>query len=188
MDAAVEGAYFGLFFNQGQCCVAGSRLFVQESVYDEFVHKIVQKAKARKVGDPFDMATEQGPQVSQEQLDRVMGYIDHGHKDGAKLLTGGNQAGKDGYFVEPTVFADVTDDMTIAKEEIFGPVMIDPEIQRRGRSRRPRQPHPLRPRRGRLDEGRQEGPHDRREAQGRDGVGELLRRLRRSARRSAGSR
>jgi aldehyde dehydrogenase (NAD+) len=123
MDAAVEGAYFGLFFNQGQCCVAGSRLYVQESAYDEFCHKIVQKAKARKVGDPFDTATEQGPQVSQEQLERVMGYIAHGHKDGAKLLTGGNQAGKDGYFVEPTVFTDVTDDMTIAKEEIFGPVM-----------------------------------------------------------------
>jgi aldehyde dehydrogenase (NAD+) len=123
MDAAVEGAYFGLFFNQGQCCVAGSRLFVQESAYDEFVHKIVTKTKARRVGDPFDTATEQGPQVSDEQMERILGYIQAGNSDGAKLLTGGQRAGGDGYFVEPTVFGDVTDDMTIAQEEIFGPVM-----------------------------------------------------------------
>lgn len=123
MDAAIEGAYFGLFFNQGQCCVAGSRLFVQESAYDEFCHKIVQKTKARKVGDPFDMSTEQGPQVSQEQLERVIGFIESGNKDGAKLLTGGKQAGTEGYFVQPTIFTDVKDDMRIAQEEIFGPVM-----------------------------------------------------------------
>jgi aldehyde dehydrogenase (NAD+) len=123
MDAAVEGAYFGLFFNQGQCCVAGSRLFVQESAYDEFVAKIVAKAKGRKVGDPFAAETEQGPQVSQEQFDRVMHYIDAGQKDGAKMLAGGGRVGEKGYFVQPTVFADVTDDMKIAREEIFGPVM-----------------------------------------------------------------
>ncbi|MBX9585104.1 MAG: aldehyde dehydrogenase family protein [Gemmataceae bacterium] len=123
LDAAVEGAYFGLFFNQGQCCVAGSRLFVQDDVYDEFVDKITAKAKGRRVGDPFDPATEQGPQVSQEQFDRVMGYIGKGQKDGAKMLAGGSRVGETGYFVEPTVFADVTDEMTIAKEEIFGPVM-----------------------------------------------------------------
>lgn len=123
MDAAVEGAYFGLFFNQGQCCVAGSRLFVQESAYDEFVHKIVQKAKGRKVGDPFSTETEQGPQVSQEQFDRVMGYIDAGQKDGARMLAGGGRVGDKGYFIAPTVFGDVTDEMKIAREEIFGPVM-----------------------------------------------------------------
>ncbi|MDB5313038.1 MAG: betaine-aldehyde dehydrogenase [Gemmataceae bacterium] len=123
LDAAIEGAYFGLFFNQGQCCVAGSRLFVQEKVYDEFVHKMVAKTKGRKVGDPFDPATEQGPQVSQEQFDRVMGYIDAGRNEGAKLLLGGNRVGQTGYFIEPTVFADVRDEMTIATEEIFGPVM-----------------------------------------------------------------
>lgn len=123
MDAAVEGAYFGLFFNQGQCCVAGSRLFVQESAYDEFVAKVVAKAKGRKVGDPFDTATEQGPQVSDEQMDRILGYIQSGKNDGAQLLAGGGRAGSTGYFVEPTVFGDVTDDMTIATEEIFGPVM-----------------------------------------------------------------
>ena len=123
MDAAVEGAYFGLFFNQGQCCCAGSRLFVQESAYDEFVHKVVQKAKGRKVGDPFHTETQQGPQVSQEQFDRVMGYIEHGQKGGAKMLAGGGRVGDAGYFIQPTVFGDVTDDMTIAQEEIFGPVM-----------------------------------------------------------------
>jgi aldehyde dehydrogenase (NAD+) len=123
LDAAIEGAYFGLFFNQGQCCCAGSRLFVQDSVYDEFVSKIAGKAKGRKVGDPFDTATEQGPQVSQEQFDRVMGYIDAGKKDGAKVLAGGGRVGDRGYFIQPTVFCDVKDEMKIAREEIFGPVM-----------------------------------------------------------------
>jgi aldehyde dehydrogenase (NAD+) len=123
MDAAIEGAYFGLFFNQGQCCCAGSRLFVEEKVYDEFVDKITKKAKGRKVGDPFDLATEQGPQVSQEQFDRVMGFITSGQKEGAKMLCGGNRVGDRGYFIEPTVFAGVTDEMKIAREEIFGPVM-----------------------------------------------------------------
>jgi aldehyde dehydrogenase (NAD+) len=123
LDAAVEGAYFGLFFNQGQCCCAGSRLFVEDKVHDQFVDKLLKKARSRKVGDPFDADTEQGPQVSQEQCDRIMGYIDAGKKDGAKLLTGGNRLGGKGYFIEPTIFDDVKDEMKIAKEEIFGPVM-----------------------------------------------------------------
>jgi aldehyde dehydrogenase (NAD+) len=123
LDAAIEGAYFGLFFNQGQCCCAGSRLFVEEKVYDEFVRKITAKAKGRKVGDPFEPGVEQGPQVSQEQFDKVMGYISAGQKDGAKCLTGGHRVGTRGYFIEPTVFADVKDDMKIARDEIFGPVM-----------------------------------------------------------------
>ncbi len=123
LDAAVEGAYFGLFFNQGQCCCAGSRLFVQEKVHDEFVQKLVAKAKTQKVGDPFDPQTTQGPQVSQEQFDRVMGYIDAGKREGAKLLTGGGRVGGKGYFIEPTVFDNVGDTMKIGREEIFGPVM-----------------------------------------------------------------
>jgi aldehyde dehydrogenase (NAD+) len=141
LDAAVEGAYFGLFFNQGQCCCAGSRLFVEEKVHDEFVKRMVVKAKTRKVGDPFDPATEQGPQVSQEQFDRVMGYIGAGQRDGAKMLLGGNRVGDRGYFIEPTVFCDVKDEMTIAKEEIFGPVMsilkfkdVDEVIERGNRT------------------------------------------------------
>lgn len=123
LDAAVEGAYFGLFFNQGQCCCAGSRLFVEEKVHDQFVERLVKKAKGRKVGDPFDLDVEQGPQVSQEQFDRVMGFIDAGKKEGAKMLCGGNRVGNKGYFIEPTVFTDVKDEMKIAREEIFGPVM-----------------------------------------------------------------
>src|SRR5947209_9903303 len=91
LDAAVEGAYFGLFFNQGQCCCAGSRLFVAEKVHDQFVEKLVKKARAQKVGDPFAADTTQGPQVSQEQFDRVMGFIQSGQKEGAKLLTGGKR-------------------------------------------------------------------------------------------------
>jgi aldehyde dehydrogenase (NAD+) len=123
LDAAIEGAYFGLFFNQGQCCCAGSRLFVEEKVHDQVVDKLVKRAKSQKVGDPFDPATTQGPQVSQDQLDRIMGYIDAGKKEGAKLLSGGRRIGERGYFIEPTIFGEVSDNMKIAKEEIFGPVM-----------------------------------------------------------------
>jgi aldehyde dehydrogenase (NAD+) len=123
LDAAVEGAYFGLFFNQGQCCCAGSRLFVEEKVHDQLVEKLTKKAKAQRVGDPFDPETTQGPQVSQEQCDRIMGYIQAGQAEGAKMLTGGKRFGDKGYFIEPTVFDNVTDNMKIAKEEIFGPVM-----------------------------------------------------------------
>jgi aldehyde dehydrogenase (NAD+) len=123
LDAAVEGSWFGLFFNQGQCCCAGSRLFVEEKVHDQFVEKMLKKVKAHKVGDPFDPDTTQGPQVSQEQFDRIMGFIDAGKKEGAKLLCGGNRAGSKGYFIEPTVFDNVKDEMKIAKDEIFGPVM-----------------------------------------------------------------
>jgi aldehyde dehydrogenase (NAD+) len=123
LDAAVEGAYFGLFFNQGQCCCAGSRLFVEEKIYDQFVERVVKKARNQKVGDPFDPETTQGPQVSQEQCDRIMSYIDAGKKEGAQLLVGGNRVGNRGYFIEPTIFAGVKDEMKIAREEIFGPVM-----------------------------------------------------------------
>jgi aldehyde dehydrogenase (NAD+) len=123
MDATIEGTHFGLFFNQGQCCCAGSRLYVEDKIYDEFVERSAKRARQRKVGDPFDPKTEQGPQVDQTQFDKVMGYIESGKKEGARLVCGGKRAGERGYFVEPTVFADVKDRMTIAREEIFGPVM-----------------------------------------------------------------
>ena len=123
MDQAIEGAHFALFFNQGQCCCAGSRLFVEEKAYDEFVEKSVARAKKRTVGNPFDKKTEQGPQVDQDQFDKVMGYIEKGKKEHGKLMTGGNRVGDKGYFIEPTIFSDVKDNMTIAQEEIFGPVM-----------------------------------------------------------------
>jgi aldehyde dehydrogenase (NAD+) len=123
MEQAVEGSHFALFFNQGQCCCAGSRLYVEEKCYDEFVERSVARAKKRTVGDPLDPATEQGPQVDDAQFDKVMSYIEAGKKEGAKLLCGGDRVGSRGYFVRPTVFADVKDDMKIAQEEIFGPVM-----------------------------------------------------------------
>jgi aldehyde dehydrogenase (NAD+) len=123
LDAAIDGAYLGLFFNQGQCCCAGSRLYVEDKVHDKLADKLVAKAKQQKLGDPFDMTTTQGPQVSQEQMDRVLGYIDVGKKEGAECLIGGKRFGKQGYYVEPTVFTGVKDEMKIAKEEIFGPVM-----------------------------------------------------------------
>jgi aldehyde dehydrogenase (NAD+) len=123
INEAVEGAHFGLFFNHGQCCCAGSRVFVEQKIYDEFVEKSAARANKRRVGDPFDPATEQGPQVDQTQFERVMGYIDSGRIEGAKLVCGGGRVGDRGYFIQPTVFADVQDEMTIAREEIFGPVM-----------------------------------------------------------------
>jgi len=123
LDAAVDGAYFGLFFNQGQCCCAGSRLFVEEKIHDEFVDRLVRRAHSQKVGDPFDPATTQGPQVTREQQQRVLGYIEAGKSEGAKLHCGGGKPDLPGYYVEPTVFSGVRDDMKIAREEIFGPVM-----------------------------------------------------------------
>jgi aldehyde dehydrogenase (NAD+) len=123
MDQAIEGSHFALFFNQGQACCAGSRLFVEDKVYDEFVEKSVARASRRTVGDPFDANTEQGPQIDGTQFDKVMSYIDSGKCEGAELLTGGKRVGDRGYFIEPTVFANVQDEMKIAREEIFGPVM-----------------------------------------------------------------
>ncbi len=123
IEQAVEGSHFALFFNQGQCCCAGSRLFVEENIYDEFVERSAARAKRRTVGNPLDKNTEQGPQVDHEQFNKVMGYVESGKEQGAKLMCGGERVGERGYFVAPTVFADVKDDMKIAQEEIFGPVM-----------------------------------------------------------------
>ncbi|HKE26766.1 MAG TPA: aldehyde dehydrogenase family protein [Bryobacteraceae bacterium] len=141
LDAAVEGAHFGLFFNHGQCCCAGSRVFVEEKIYDEFVAKSGARASQRTVGDPFDPKTEQGPQVDSAQFDKVMGYIESGRSEGAKLVCGGDRVGDRGYFIQPTVFADVQDDMKIAREEIFGPVMsiipfrsVDEVVERANRT------------------------------------------------------
>uniref|UniRef100_A0A452QKB4 aldehyde dehydrogenase (NAD(+)) n=1 Tax=Ursus americanus TaxID=9643 RepID=A0A452QKB4_URSAM len=111
-----------LFFNMGQCCCAGSRTFVEESIYDEFLERTVEKAKQRRVGNPFELDTQQGPQVDKEQFERILSYIRLGQKEGAKLLCGGERFGERGFFIKPTVFGGVQDDMRIAREEIFGPV------------------------------------------------------------------
>ncbi|KAH9579507.1 Aldehyde dehydrogenase, mitochondrial [Schistosoma haematobium] len=122
-DRAIATSHFGLFFNQGQCCCASSRIFVEESVYDKFVEYSSEEAKKRVVGNPFDLNTTQGPQVDEHQYRTVMSYIESGIKEGAKLCAGGKRFESDGYFIRPTVFADVQDEMRIAREEIFGPVM-----------------------------------------------------------------
>jgi len=123
LDAAVEGAHMGLFSNQGQSCCAGSRVFVEETIYDKFVERSIARASKRVVGDPFDPRTELGPLVDQTQFHRVMDYIESGRRERAALACGGSRIGSRGYFIQPTVFADVRDDMQIAREEIFGPVM-----------------------------------------------------------------
>ncbi|CDW77748.1 betaine-aldehyde dehydrogenase [Stylonychia lemnae] len=141
IDFAIAQSQFALFFNQGQCCIAGSRLFVHEKIYDTFVNRAAELAKKTVIGNQFDPNTQQGPQVNQEQLTKILGFIESGKKEGAKLLTGGKRHGNKGFFVEPTIFADVQDNMTIAKEEIFGPVLsilkfktVDEVIQRANNS------------------------------------------------------
>ncbi|KAL2349392.1 hypothetical protein Fmac_003392 [Flemingia macrophylla] len=122
VDEAVELAHFALFFNQGQCCCAGSRTFVHEHVYDEFIEKAKARALRRAVGDPFKGGIEQGPQIDSEQFEKILKYIRSGVESGATLETGGDRFGNSGFYIQPTVFSDVKDDMLIAKEEIFGPV------------------------------------------------------------------
>jgi aldehyde dehydrogenase (NAD+) len=123
LDAAVEGAHFGLYFNQGQCCCAGSRLYVEEKVHDELIDRMREKNRDRRVGDPFDPETQQGPQVDEAQFDKILKYIEYGKQDGAKMVSGGKRVGDRGFFIEPTLFSGVTDNMRIAREEIFGPVL-----------------------------------------------------------------
>jgi len=123
VEAAAKFAYNALFFNMGQCCCAGSRLLVEDKAYDQVLDIVTQRAKKQRLGDPFDNATTQGPQVSKEQYDKILGYIDTGKREGAACITGGTKLDRAGFFIQPTVFGDVRDDMTIAKEEIFGPVL-----------------------------------------------------------------
>ena len=123
LDAAVAGAHLGIHLNQGQCCCAGSRLFVEDSIHDAFVDRVVELSRKRRVGDPFHPDTEQGPQVDRAQFDKIMGYIESGKREGATCATGGKRHGSKGFFIEPTVFTNVSDAMAIAREEIFGPVL-----------------------------------------------------------------
>ncbi|HKB40067.1 MAG TPA: aldehyde dehydrogenase family protein [Gemmataceae bacterium] len=123
LEKAVAGAFHAIYFHGGQCCTAGSRLFVEDRIHQDFVRRLGEKAKTRKVGDPLDPSSEQGPQVSQEQMDKILGYVDLGQKQGAKLVAGGKRVGSQGYFVEPTIFDGVKDEMAIARDEIFGPVV-----------------------------------------------------------------
>jgi len=122
LDQAIKWADYGIYANAGQVCSAGSRIYVQEGIYDKFLERFKALSQSRKLGDPFDPETTQGPQVSRTQLDRILGYISSGKSDGARVEIGGLQSGNEGFFVEPTIFTDVSPSMKIAREEIFGPV------------------------------------------------------------------
>jgi len=126
LDGAVKDAINGMFYGKGEVCNAGSRLFVEKKVQDEFLEKLVARAKKLQPADPLDPKTRLGAIVSQEQMQTVLSYVETGKREGAKLIAGGNRVSVDGgkgFFLEPTIFGDVTNDMKIAQEEIFGPVL-----------------------------------------------------------------
>ena len=128
MNMALEGIQLGILFNQGQVCSAGSRIFVQEDFYDEFMEKVVEAFEKVKVGNPLDPNTQMGAQVSESQLNKILKYIEIGKNEGAKVLTGGERYvegdAKNGYFMKPTLLVDVNNNMRVAREEIFGPVGV----------------------------------------------------------------
>ncbi|KAK7953545.1 hypothetical protein PG996_014438 [Apiospora saccharicola] len=122
LDNALSWVNFGIYYNHGQACCSGSRILVHQDIYEEFLRRFKERAELNKVGDPFAQDTFQGPQVSQVQFDRIMGYIEQGKAAGAKLVTGGQRLGETGFYIQPTIFSDVNQDMSIVQEEIFGPV------------------------------------------------------------------
>lgn len=124
LDQAIKWTAHGLFWIHGQACCAGSRIFVQSGIYDKFLEKFTAHAKAMRLGDPFATDVDQGPQISEAQCNRIMGYIESGRKDGAKVHLGGNRFGEKGFYIEPTIFVDAKPDMKIVREEIFGPVGV----------------------------------------------------------------
>jgi aldehyde dehydrogenase (NAD+) len=123
LDAAAKAAAAGIFFNAGQVCSAGSRVLVQEKVYDEVVERLAARAKSLRMGDTLDRGTALGPVISEKQMKSILDYVDIGQKEGADLVTGGEKVGKRGYFISPAVFANVKHEMRISQEEIFGPVV-----------------------------------------------------------------
>lgn len=123
VELAIQGAANAIFFNHGQCCCAGSRLYVEKDIFDDVVNGVAHAARSIKLGDGFDPDTQMGPLVSEEQLDRVSGYLDSGFAEGAEAICGGKRAGDRGYFVEPTVLVKTNHKMKVVQEEIFGPVV-----------------------------------------------------------------
>jgi betaine-aldehyde dehydrogenase len=126
IDSAISGAMLGNFYSTGQVCSNGTRVFVQKGVKDEFLARLKTRTEAIQLGDPMDEATQMGPVINRAQREKILSYIEKGKAEGARLITGGaipNDVPAEGNYIQPTVFADVTDDMTIAREEIFGPVM-----------------------------------------------------------------
>eukprot|EP00755_Sulcionema_specki_P009831 Sspe_Gene.59::Locus_21_Transcript_2_2_Confidence_0.500_Length_1679::g.59::m.59/K00128/ALDH; aldehyde dehydrogenase (NAD+) len=149
LDNAVAAAQVGVFFNQGQVCTASSRIFVHESIHDEFVRKLVAATKKRTQGNPFT-DVQMGPQVSKEQHETVYGYIKAGKREGAKCVIGGKKAGDKGYFIQPTIFTDVTDDNDHREGGDLWPCNVHPEVQEPRRCHSPGQQHHLRARCGDL--------------------------------------
>ncbi|CCK72786.1 aldehyde dehydrogenase (NAD(P)(+)) ALD5 KNAG_0L01660 [Huiozyma naganishii CBS 8797] len=123
IDKAVKDIAYGIFYNSGEVCCAGSRVYVQDSVYEEVLAKFKEYTETLKVGDPFDQNNFQGAQTSKAQLDKILKFVDIGTKEGGRVVTGGTRVGDKGYFIRPTIFADVKEDMSIVKDEIFGPVV-----------------------------------------------------------------
>lgn len=124
LEYAVQQAHDAAFYNMGQSHWSGSRTYVHEKIYDEFVKCSVEKATNRKTGDPYELDTEHGPQIDEEHYKKIMEYINKGKEEGAQLKCGGKKQGDKGFYIEPTVFSDVTDNMKFAREEIFGPVQL----------------------------------------------------------------
>jgi aldehyde dehydrogenase (NAD+) len=124
LDKAIHWAHFGVFYNHGQVCCAGTRIYVQSGIYDKFMEAFKAKTSEIVVGDPFGADTFQGPQISKAQFDRIMGYIQNAKDDGATVELGGGRHGDRGYFVEPTIFSNVNSSMKIVQEEVFGPVCV----------------------------------------------------------------
>jgi len=123
IDAAIAGSASAIFFNHGQCCCAGSRLYIEKPIYDRVVEGVAEQAKKIRVGSGLDPQTQMGPLVSEEQLNRVCGYLEAGFSEGATAVAGGRKSGDKGYFVEPTVLVNTRENMKVVQEEIFGPVV-----------------------------------------------------------------
>ena len=123
VEAAIAGSASAIFFNHGQCCCAGSRLFVEKNIFDKVVDGVAERAQKINLGSGMDASTDMGPLVSEEQMNRVCGYLDSGFSEGAKAVVGGGRHGDQGYFVKPTVLVNTSEKMKVVQEEIFGPVV-----------------------------------------------------------------
>ena len=178
-DGAIEGAANAIFFNHGQCCVAGSRLFVQQGRFEEVVDGVAQIAKSIKMGPGMEPGTQMGPLVSDEQFRRVTGYLESGRAEGATALAGGGRFGDRGYFVEPTVLTNTRPDMKVVREEIFGPVLVAASFTDLDQIAGGRQRQRVRPGGGHLDPRHLQGPCPGQEAPGRHRLDQLLQRVRR---------
>ena len=178
LDNAVKGAINGIFFGKGEVCCAGSRLFVEKKVEDEFLTKLVERAKKLRPGDPLDPKTKLGAIVSEQQMKTVLGYIEAGKSEGAQVMIGGNRVeignGK-GYFIEPTIFGGVRNDMKIAQEEIFGPVLATLAFDDVEQVAELANRNPVRAGGGDLDARHQEGARAVAAAEGGHGVDQHLR-------------